>query len=233
MTGASQDEVWPLIRDYHYSKRMPSAIRYSFCVRETGGLFGDTGELLAAAVFGQPVNRNWDKTAVELQRLVRTPNYTEPLSRLIAWSLKWLRGNTKIPFVLSYADTSKGHHGGIYQASGFLFAGERTESCPAFLLPCGTEKHSRQVNRELGTRSISAVAKLRPDWTPIQGEPKYLYIKPLRQKEKQLLKRLQLKRQPYPKPDHANCPLDEPLPSGVSREYPPEFAPVNKEFSCP
>ena len=224
MTGASQDEVWPLVRDFHYSKRMPSAIQHCFAWRGSGGLFGDFGEPQAAVIYGNPVNRNWPSDALELQRLVRRDDFTMPLSQLVGWSLRWLRQHTNVPFVLSYAGTEQEHHGGIYQATNFIFVDTRTEACPAFLLPNGIRKHSRQVNRELGSRSIAYVAKMRPDWIPISGQPKYLYIKPLRQRLTPLLRRFGWEQLPYPK-NNAACLSDAPSPDGVSREHTPEAAP--------
>ena len=116
MTGASADEVWPLVRDFHYSARMPAAIQHCFAIRKPGGLFGDTGEVVAAAIFGLPANTSWPKDALELQRLVRRSDFNGRLSSLVTFGLRWLRANTGTPFALSYADTAEGHHGGIYQA---------------------------------------------------------------------------------------------------------------------
>lgn len=224
MTGATQDECWPLVRDFHYSHRMPSAVLHCFAWRKEGGLFGDTGEPQAIAMYGQPVNRNWPQDALELQRLVRRDEFDRPLSMFISWSLRWLRANTNVPFVLSYADTSEGHHGGIYQATGWRFVGTRTEACPAFLMPDGTKKHSRQVNRELGSRSIDFVKSKRPEWKPIRGEPKHLYVFPLRQRLNAVLRRFDWQDQPYPK-DNATCPVDELVPTSVSAVQPCEVAP--------
>lgn len=207
MTGATPDEVWQLVRDFHYSRKMPSAIRHCFAWREPGGLFGDTGQPIAAAIFGNPVNRNWPQDALELQRLVRRDDADVSLSQFLSWCLRWLRANENAPFCLSYADTGEGHHGGIYQATGWRFVGSRTEACPAFLLPDGSKKHSRQVNRELGSRSLAFVAEKRPDWVPLRGEPKNLYIFPLRQKLKPLFRRFGWQELPYPK--NATRPEDE------------------------
>ena len=207
MTGAQQDEVWPLVRDFHYSRKMPSAVTHCFAWREAGGLFGDYGDPLAAAIYGQPTNRNWPQDAIELLRLVRSDKVERPISQFLAWTLRWLRSNTDCQFALSYADTAEGHHGGIYQATGWVFVGSRTEACPAFLLPDGSKKHSRQVNRELGSRSIDYVRMVKPDWLPVKGEAKNLYIWPLRKKLKPILRDRSLTVQPYPK--IAARPADE------------------------
>ena len=111
MTGATTDELWPLVRDHHYTRRMAGLVLHAFAWREPGGMFGDTGEPFAGITFSQPVSRNLPQDALELSRLVKRPEYDVRLSRLVSWALRWLRSNTNRPFVLSYADTTHGHHG--------------------------------------------------------------------------------------------------------------------------
>jgi hypothetical protein len=183
-------------------------MRHCFAIREPGGLFGETGSIVAGAMFTVPCNRSFNQDASELARLVRLPSCQVPLSRFLNWSLRWMRANTTIPFILSYADTAQDHHGGIYQATNWVYVGERTEACPAFLLPDGSKKHSRQVVRELGSRSISFVKERRPDWRPVVGKPKHLYIFPLRSKWATIARRHGWTAKSYPK-SHAAGLLDE------------------------
>lgn len=219
-TGATQDEVWPLVRDFHYSKRMPSAIKHCFAWRQPGGLFGDTGELNAGIIYGQPVGRNWPHDALELQRLVRRDDFPKQLSKLVSWSLRWLRNHTTTPFVLSYADSDEGHHGGIYQATGFYFVGRsQSSSHQGFNDTNGGFVHARSVYSRFGTSSIPKINIIKPDWSPVFCEPKYIYIRPLRQRLKPLLRRFDWKVLPFPKPDNAARLLDAPEPTGVSQEH--------------
>jgi hypothetical protein len=224
MTGATPDEVWPLIRDYHYSKRMPSATRHTFAWRRDGGLFGDFGEPLAAALYGNPVQMNWPQDALELQRLVRRDDFDGILSTFLSWTLRWLREHTDVPFVISYADTREGHLGTIYQATNWKLVQSKAVSIDFFLLPDGSRKHPRQVNRELGSCSLPFVAERRPDWVPVKGKPKHLYVFPLRQRLNAVMRRFNWQELPYPK--FATCPADEPVPPGVSLVQPKEVAPL-------
>ena len=75
MSGATMAEVWPLVREFHYSKREPSSPIHAFALREPGGLFGDTDEPLTAITYSQPVSRNLPVNALELPRLVRAKGY--------------------------------------------------------------------------------------------------------------------------------------------------------------
>jgi len=227
MTGATLDEVWPLVRDHHYSRRMPSATRHTFAWRESGGLFGDTGAIMAACLFGNPVNRSWCQESLELQRLVRLPQFDRPLSEFVAWCLRWLKANTNTPFVISYADEGQGHHGGIYQALGFTYIGHRqaTDYPDSYRLPDGTVKHRRQVGRELGSNAPHIVMQKKPNWEPVANTNKHIYIKPLRQRKNAVIRRIKKIDNDSrfrwlvgttPKPDHAARPEDAPVPTDVS-----------------
>lgn len=223
MTGATVDECWPLVKKFHYSRRLPSASTHCFAWRKDGGLFGDTGEPMAVAMYGQPVNRNWPSDALELQRLVRRDDFDNKISEFVAWSLRWLRSNTSIPFCLSYADTGEGHHGGIYQATNWTFVGTRESRHTGFDTPYGFV-HGRSSNARHGTRSVSKIAEIEPTWTPVYGEPKHLYVFPLRKNIKAILRHFDWKELPYPK-DNAARPVDALVPTSASRVQPPGAAP--------
>jgi hypothetical protein len=225
MTGAEPDEIWPLIRDHHYLRRMPYGARYCFAWRTPGGLFGDTGAPVAAAVFGIPVNRNWPQDALELSRLVRHPNLTLPLSCFLSWALRWLTANAIHPFVISYADSGQGHHGGIYQATGWTYIGSTRRDNIGFKDETGSIVQARACNHIFGTRSKKRIAELRPAWVPVSGEARHRYVRPLRQHLRTILHRHAWQALPYPKPDFAARPLDEPSPEGASKMQPLGAAP--------
>lgn len=219
MTGASADELWPLVRDYHYSRRAPAAVKHGFGIRKPGGLFGDSGELQAGVSYSQPVNRHFPTEALELTRLVRRDDYSGKLSCLVAYSLRWLRANTETPFVLSYADSAQGHHGGIYQACGFIYIGERGvpfDGIAGFVDANGAFVHARTLNARYGTHKADFVLTRHPDWSISEAEPKHLYIFPLRQKWATIARQRGWQSLPYPKPSAARL-LDAPVPAGASK----------------
>lgn len=231
MTGASADEVWPLVRDFHYSRRMPAAVIYGFAVREPGGLFGDTGELVAGAIFSQPVSRRFNTEALELTRLIKRPDAKLVLSEFVAFCLRWLKANTTRPFVLSYADSAEGHHGGIYQASGFCYIGERGipfNNLAGFRKPDGSFLHSRTACARAGTFNRKLLEAANPDCVPVEAEPKHLYIFPLRQKWPTIARRYGWETKPYPKPNAARL-LDAPEPTGASEARTLGAAPTQSE----
>jgi len=225
MTSAEPDEIWPLVRDFHYRRRMPAIVHHAFAWRSPGGLWGDFGDPLAAVIYSQPVSRNFPPNSMELSRLVRRDDFAEQLSQLVSWSLRWLRGHTAAPFVLSYADTTHGHHGGVYQACGFVYVGQSSGGHIGYEESNGSFVHGRICNKRFNTRSVAAMAQIKPNWAPIYGGPKHLYIFPLRQRLKSLLSQQGWRSLPYPKPNRATCLSDAPPPSGVSHEHTVEVAP--------
>jgi hypothetical protein len=104
----------------HYARRIPP-IEYSF------GLFDLNGTMQGIVTYGTPVSstlRNlWQNKykLIELNRLcVNEGLEKNVLSYFVGISLKMLPK----PFVIaSYADTSKNHHGYIYQATNWLYTG--------------------------------------------------------------------------------------------------------------
>jgi hypothetical protein len=229
MTGADPDEVWPLVRDFHYSRRMPANIQHAYAVRGSGGLFGDKGEVLAAVVFSIPPTR-WSEDVIELSRLIRRPTFDQPLSQLISFACGWLR-KQGWALAVSFADRTQNHHGGIYQAAGWNYDGCRDRTMDGILID-GVFKPGRSCNSTWGTRSPTKLSEMLPGRSiePHFDEGKHLYWKPLRVAGKAKGKRLGLQATAYPKPN-ATCPVDAPMPIGASAVQPREVAPIHKESS--
>lgn len=117
----SREETKPLILGVHYAKRMPS-IRFAY------GLFRH-GELAGICTYGIPPSHTmlkgvcgpeYAKDVLELNRLCLAENLKNDASRLVAGSLKQL-GNK---IVVTYADTTQGHYGYVYQACNAIYTGE-------------------------------------------------------------------------------------------------------------
>jgi len=92
--------------------------------------------LIGAALFGAlGMANNWKKFAekeddvIELHRLCCIDNTLKNTeSFFISRCLRWLRQNTNIRMVVSYADENHNHKGIIYQASNFIYLGTTTPS---------------------------------------------------------------------------------------------------------
>ena len=193
VTGATMDEVRPLLDENHYLGSRCADPVHCFADRAPGGLLGDTGTPLAAIVYAAPTNRYFGRGALEIVRLVRNPEYRTPLSSLVSWSLRWLRRQGRYDFAISYADSGHGHHGGIYQACSFVYVGM-------------TKGHWRWQNATTGeTVSNRSFEQRRPayreGWDKERTSPKHLYFAPLSTRKRQVLNRFQWEELPYPKPE--------------------------------
>ncbi len=124
----TRKEVSAFVEANHYSGSINGVIAdYCFAMRDSAGA------LIGAALYGRmAMAGQWkrfgdaEKDVIELRRLCCTdsaPSNSE--SFLIGRSLRWLRKNTEIKKVVSYADAEQGHTGGIYRATNFKYEGLR------------------------------------------------------------------------------------------------------------
>ena len=122
-----RSKIAEFIEQNHYSGSINGCIA-DYCFR-----LDRQGEMIGAAFFGRMAMANqWKRFAekeqdvIELRRLCcvdETPKNTE--SFFIGSMLRWLKKNTFIKVVVSYADLQHGHEGTIYKASNFEFDGFR------------------------------------------------------------------------------------------------------------
>lgn len=118
-------DVSAFIKLNHYSKTYPGGVDFSFRL-----LWG--GKLAGACIFGwmagNPKAKHYpgatpQKTR-ELMRLVlldEVPKNSE--SQFIGWCIRWLKKNTNLQLLISFADPAHGHSGVIYRATNWRYAG--------------------------------------------------------------------------------------------------------------
>ena len=119
-------EIKDFIEKWHYSHNMNGVIS-TYCFKLLDG-----DKLIGAAVFGWLAMANqWKKYTdskeklIELRRLCcidDTMKNTE--SYFISRCIKWLKRNTKIEKIVSYADLEFNHEGIIYKATSFKLIGK-------------------------------------------------------------------------------------------------------------
>lgn len=192
-------EAEALVMRYHYSQRTPGGTMLVVCLHEDGGLFGDTGEAIAACFFGTPPTR-WSEPVIELTRLVRKPDMKPPLVSLISFGIRILK-KRRVGLVVSFADSTQGHHGGVYQAASWEYAGKRDRACDGLIVN-GQFTPGRTCNANWGTRSPERLCGMHPEWDikPHYDEGKHCYFKTPTKAGKAAVARLGLSSLPYPKP---------------------------------
>jgi len=126
VTLCERNEIRDFIEKWHYSKNI-NGLMSNYCFK----LLDEDSNLIGAMIYGKIAMANvWKKYAekesdlIELRRLCcidDTPKNTE--SFFIGNTLRWLKKNTSIKTVISYADTTYNHSGIIYKASNFKNVG--------------------------------------------------------------------------------------------------------------
>ena len=175
----------PFIEKLHYSHNTNGiAINYCFGLFSPRPEFFNIPEMIGACMYGFPsMNRQamkWapsnPKKCIELRRLVcidDTPKNTE--SFFISKTLKWLKKNTDIEVVLSYADPMYGHTGIIYKASNFELVGR---SAPGKILVIDGKRYHDRTLRNPKPYSKLLVERLKakdPNIKWLETPSKYIY----------------------------------------------------------
>jgi hypothetical protein len=166
------EEAMPLVMAHHYTARRTADPMHVFLWR-----YGN--EPVAAAIFCAPANRYFNPRSVELSRLVRLPSFDRQLSRFVAMCLRWLRRNTDLNFCLSYADTTVGHCGLIYQACNFTFVARSKGN---------VQWRHKESGKIVSGRSFDQQT-IKAGWERLRTGEKLLYIFPLAERRESILTR--------------------------------------------
>lgn len=129
---------------WHYSKSVPVPPLVKIGAWEAGKFIG-------VIIFSRGASSNLMKPyslkqdeGCELTRVALT-NHKTPVSRIIKMALLFLKKNSPdLRLVVSFADPQYGHHGGIYQAGNWVYAGDTNPSKEYWCN--GKRLHSRQIS---------------------------------------------------------------------------------------
>ena len=148
-----RNAVVGFIEKHHNSHNINGVQSYYHFGLFRDGKFG-LPEMIGAMLYAMPSMPSTAKKynpinptkCFELRRLVcidDTPTNTE--SYFIGQTFKWLKQNTDIEVIVSFADEEYGHSGIIYKATNFEYCG--TTSPSKKLIVDGKEYHSRSLNQ--------------------------------------------------------------------------------------
>ena len=186
--------------NWHYSKTVPVGRKASVGVWEDERFIGAVIFTLGAGMstdgrrFG--LARNFE--VAELQRVALT-NHKTTVSRILSIAVKLLRKKSPgLKLLISFADTREGHHGGIYQAAGWVYVG-LTRPKKEFHHPDGRIFHDRSLTSSgvvmhFGRLCKNAVPFSEVRKVSIPGKHKYLL--PL---DNGVQPRIEALAKPYPK----------------------------------
>lgn len=208
---ASETKEWLLYK--HYAHRMPS-ISYAF------GLYNNDIILQGVCTFGRPMAAPLIRTCfagdyqdcfLELNRLVVNEGLEKnALSFFVAECLKMLpRPNV----IVSYADTSKNHHGYIYQATNWYYSG-LSEKFKDYMVKGYEHLHASSILEMIGRSedlddSINRVDELKKRFGAenvymVDRAQKHRYFYFLGDKKtiEDMINKIKYPRLPYPKGDN-------------------------------
>lgn len=189
--------VWCSHRDalfacerWHYSGRIPVGKKVCIAVTERQKFRGAVIFTLGPRAFGNAYGLDKWKSC-ELAR-VALVSHNAPVSKIVAISLRMLKQQSPgLRLVVSYAYPTEGHHGGIYQAGGWLYVGTTAPS-KGFII------NGRLANRRAYAGTVFGGARMRlPHGAKLVDVPsKHKYLFPL---DKKMRRQLAPLARPYPK----------------------------------
>jgi hypothetical protein len=176
--------------NWHYSKCLPVGKLVKIGAWENNKFIG-------VVIFGRGANKSLgepyklDQTeCCELVRIALT-NHKTPVSRIISIAFKLLKNiHKQLKLVISFADSEQNHHGGIYQATNWVYVG-KTNSADEYLYK-GKRWHGRAFRKSFG----SHLNYINKGLEIVQGSQKHRYLMPL---DDNMRKQVQQLAKPYPK----------------------------------
>ena len=180
-------------KNWHYSKSVPVGKLVKVGVWENKIFIG-------VVLFGRGANKNMLKPynlnadqGCELVRIALT-NHIAPVSKIMSIAISYLKkSNPKLELIVSYADSNQGHHGGIYQATNWIYA--YTSKLDALIVN-GKQVHRKTLYSRYGHSSVDKLTTAGFKVEKLSGQGKHCYLMPL---NKNIRKKIIPLSKPYPK----------------------------------
>ena len=194
---ASHEAAKYACENWHYSKCLPVGKLVKVGAWEDGKFIG-------VVLFGRGANHNMPKPyglkqdeCVELVRVALTKHKT-PVSKIMMLGVKFLaKSNQGIRLIVSYADLDVGHHGGIYQATNWLYEGVFKAGTIRGFLVNGRVRHNKSIHSMGVKQSIDAVRKhIDPNAKEVFTKGKHKYLMAL---DNEMRAKISSLAKPYPK----------------------------------
>jgi hypothetical protein len=184
-------------RRWHYSKCMPTAKTVKVGAWEAERFIGVVIFSRGATPhIGSPYGM--DQTEVcELTRVALRDHQT-PVSRILSIAIRFLRKHCPdLRLIVSYADADQGHHGGIYQATNWIYTGLHNAGTRGAFIVNGKKTHPRSIGAAGGTQSLAWIkANIDANATEFITGGKHKYVFVLDPSVTEQIKKLA---KPYPK----------------------------------
>ncbi|QEG13500.1 putative DNA modification protein [Bacillus phage vB_BspS_SplendidRed] len=177
-----RSEIKSFIEEWHYSKSI-NGLMSDYCFKLMDG-----EKIIGAMIYGGLAMANaWKKygeskdDVIELRRLCcidETPKNTE--SYFIGQTIRWLKKNTDIKVIVSYADPEYNHTGVIYKATNFKHCGFTAKG--KVIIHNGKKYHDKAIRtkykgelKPFARRLKEALEKGEAYYKNTQGKHIYVY----------------------------------------------------------
>lgn len=184
------------VEKWHYSRRLPV-----FKMVHVGAW--EESVFIGCVLFGQgatpELGKKFGISRLEVCELTRVAlgSHQSETTKIVKFAIKLLRiACPKLRLIISFADTSQGHHGGIYQGGNWLYAGE---SITHGYRVNGKLEHPKTLHSRYGKGGQSIPwLKTNVDQKASRevAAVKYRYLMPL---DEAMRKQIEPLRKPYPK----------------------------------
>lgn len=191
------EEAAPWLLEKHYAKRMP-LIMYAYGLYENNQLIGvityglPASPTLCVGICGQ----EFANKVLELNRLCLLDNFKNQASFLVANSIKLL---PKPSIIVSFADSSQGHVGYVYQATNFIYTG-----LSAKFMEWAVKGQEHKHSRTFSNGTIKEFKEKHGDnfyYKERARKHRYIYFHGNKTEKKAMNKLLKYQIEPYPKGD--------------------------------
>lgn len=214
---ASHEAAKYACEKWHYSKCIPKSKLVKIGAWENekfiGAViygYGATAEL--GAPYGLSMQQCCELTRVALTK------HISPVSKILSLSIKFLKKKCPdLRLIVSFADKTQGHHGGIYQATNWIYAGQTSQSI-FYRDPNGKLWHPRRASRTPNSQKHLVT----DEWKEEKQEGKHRYLMPL---DETMRAKIMPLAKPYPKrpkqaeagpPEQRRCNTDPDAPSSAN-----------------
>lgn len=165
-----------LLKKYHYkSSKIGGGISHHLVLEYNKKIYG-------GIVIGKMRHANkYDEKAVELRRMVLHPDCPKnTASYFLSKTIWWLKNNTDISVVLTFADRTVGHVGTCYKAANFEFVKETPPTIHVLWKGLRYHPRSLSIDRPYSYRMREAVKT--GEAIVEKGKSKLLYKYEIRRK---------------------------------------------------
>ncbi len=191
---ASHEAARFACENWHYSRTLPVGKMVKLGAWENGRF---VGVVIFAWGMNNGLGQPYGLKMTECCELVRVAlsKHETPVSRVMAIAMRFLKNQSEgIRLIVSFADPEEGHHGGIYQATNWIYAG-KTASNYEWRLN-GKRLNKRAFTGQQFGGGKQSVAKVPAGAVKKILQGKHRYLMPL---DAEIRDRIKPLARPYPK----------------------------------